>query len=235
MRLLPTIPIGLLTALALGGCAVERRDFSGIPGVTLPALAAALDPALVGASVASAESVEMDANEHVEEPVVGWPFRAVRLRMHPLTHAVLERQQEHRLPESRRGTGVPPVHGPDARATLTHHAPSPSDETAVIEARVEFFDQFGHTTKGMGLVRFELFPARPGGSRLEGAESLGVWGFDLNDLDTNLTHYDEVTRTYRFRLRLDPSVTRPEQGRLVIGARTPDGRRLTGEYALGLR
>ncbi len=69
-----------------------------------------------------------------------------------------------------------------------------------IDARIEFFDQFGHTVKGIAQFRFELHDHDPG----EGpARAIKEWNVDLRDMDANAVHYDTVTKTYLCRLGLE--------------------------------
>lgn len=100
-----------------------------------------------------------------------------------------------------------------------------------IEARIEFFDRFGHTTKGLGLMRLELHAADapPGSGR-----RLGAWEIDLSDLDSNLRHYDDVTRTYYFRLGLEGLGDLPATARLSASAVLPS-QRLSGSLIIVLR
>ncbi|UCD74703.1 MAG: hypothetical protein JSV91_13055 [Phycisphaerales bacterium] len=72
----------------------------------------------------------------------------------------------------------------------------------LIEARLEFLDAEGHNTKGLGQVRFDLHSALPS----EDARSLENWNKDLRDLAENLNHFDDVTRTYLFRLEIEESL-----------------------------
>ncbi|QOJ17144.1 MAG: hypothetical protein HRU76_05945 [Phycisphaeraceae bacterium] len=85
---------------------------------------------------------------------------------------------------------------------LTHDRKS---NEPVIEARLEFFDSQGHTTKCAARVRWELHRGDPG----DGAgEPQKVWPMiNLRNVELNTRHYDPVTRTYLFRLVLDAELT----------------------------
>lgn len=75
----------------------------------------------------------------------------------------------------------------------------------VIEARLEFFDSQGHTTKCVARVRWELHRGDPG----DGSGNPPVtWPtVNLRSIELNTNHYDPVTRTYLFRLFLDSELT----------------------------
>ncbi|MDY7110271.1 MAG: hypothetical protein SYC29_16705 [Planctomycetota bacterium] len=99
----------------------------------------------------------------------------------------------------------------------------------VIEARIEFVDRDGHTSRACGQLRIDLhdataaFPAGP----------VVTWEMDLRDLATNRRRYDDVTRTYLFPLdtEVDPFPQQPELRAYFLSA---DGRKLS-EDALRLR
>ncbi len=76
-----------------------------------------------------------------------------------------------------------------------------SGEDAVLEARVQFFDEAEDTTKAVGQMRLELFEARIGESVLAGRR-LHTWEIPLRTLKANETHFDPITRAYLFRLRV---------------------------------
>lgn len=70
-----------------------------------------------------------------------------------------------------------------------------------LEARVEFLDGMDDSCKAVGTMRFELLAAGTIRERAAG-EMLYAWNTSL--LTLNDQHaWDEVTRTYRFRLKLD--------------------------------
>ncbi|MHC4947152.1 MAG: hypothetical protein ACYTG1_02665 [Planctomycetota bacterium] len=85
---------------------------------------------------------------------------------------------------------------------LTRLAPAPDSTSLVIEARVEFFDADDHTTRGVGRVRFALHEA---GRSPELSLPIASWIHDLRDAAVNERHFDDVTRTYLFRLEIDAS------------------------------
>lgn len=144
------------------------------------------------------------------------------------------------VPASGRGPAAPPAEAraaawPFRPASLRIHplsrAVSREGPATAIEARVEFFDRFGHTTKGVGMMRLELHAADapPAGGR-----RLGAWEIDLSDVDTNLRHYDDVTRTYLFRLGLEGLGDLPATARLSATAVMPN-QRLSASLTVALR
>ncbi len=75
------------------------------------------------------------------------------------------------------------------------------ENAPVLEARVEFTDAEGATTKATGQVLLELTDDV---AFADAAPASEVWSIDLRALRKNATHFDEVTRTYLFKLRLKP-------------------------------
>ncbi len=70
-----------------------------------------------------------------------------------------------------------------------------------LEARIELFDDLGDSVKGVGTVRFELYPV-VGPERSDVGARLYGWEVEMLTLAKNREHYDSVTRTYVFQLRL---------------------------------
>lgn len=100
----------------------------------------------------------------------------------------------------------------------------------VIETRIEFLDRHGHTCKAVGQVLIDLHET--GGAR--NREPLETWVLDLGDASVNRDHYDELTRTYLFRLDFDPQIL-PERPELWGYFRSADGRRFQAEEVFELR
>jgi hypothetical protein len=75
----------------------------------------------------------------------------------------------------------------------------PDTDRVVVEVRLEFLDDDGHTTKGSGELRIDLHDA----SNQTWAGSLADWKLDLADAETNRRHFDDVTQTYLFRLETE--------------------------------
>jgi len=99
----------------------------------------------------------------------------------------------------------------------------------LIEARIEFLDRDGHTTRACGQLRLDVHDFS--GDFLSG--SIASWEMDLRDPVTNRRRYDDVTRTYLFLL--EPKVGQlPEKPELRAYFLSADGRPLN-EDKLRLR
>lgn len=113
----------------------------------------------------------------------------------------------------------------------------PGDGAAVvIDAHIELYDAWGHPTKGLGSLRFELF--RSGGGGIGAAPDAGVMRaqVDLSDPEINSTrYYDSATRTYRMILEAPADAGVTTTMTLVATFVTTDNRRLRDEYTLGAR
>jgi hypothetical protein len=98
----------------------------------------------------------------------------------------------------------------------------------LIEARIEFVDPHGDTCKTVGRIDIDLHDAD---AARYTSEAITSWNANLWDLEINNDLYDEVTRTYLFRLQLDehPIPTEPElRAYFLSGA----GKRLQATYRL---
>ncbi|MEE8155618.1 MAG: hypothetical protein V3T53_11755 [Phycisphaerales bacterium] len=82
---------------------------------------------------------------------------------------------------------------------LTRLAVDAKSGLSILEVRLEFLDPEGHTTKGVGQVRIDL---AAGGSGADTSPPIATWNWDLRDRSVNRTLYDDVTRTYLFRLKV---------------------------------
>ena len=91
----------------------------------------------------------------------------------------------------------------------------------LIETRIEFADSEGATTKAVGQLTIQLWD----GAAANAAEPLHTWNMDLRDLAVNRRQYDDVMRTYLFRLEIDPS-TLPESPELRVYFVAMDGQDL---------
>jgi hypothetical protein len=105
----------------------------------------------------------------------------------------------------------------------------------IVEARLEFTDQFGDIGKGAAPVYFEVFkyePLMPG----HRGDRLNVWNFDLAKPDANKQHWDAITRTYLFKLPLPPGSLK-EQTRVVLAATLSltGSERLTDDITIDLK
>lgn len=96
---------------------------------------------------------------------------------------------------------------------VTHSAVT-DGQRSMIEAHVEFFDQFGHSTKSRGQLRFELREIESG----DGSAPIAAWVLDLDDLDENSRRFQPVMRTYQFDLSLDRTDVSGKTLNLVLEA-----------------
>ena len=87
-----------------------------------------------------------------------------------------------------------------------------------VEARIQLLDADGFPTRGIG--RLELTLTSPNGRSIE------TWVLQLNNLDTNRAHFDNVTRTYLVRLSL-PNQDVPDRAELEAKLVLPTGREIT--------
>ena len=100
-----------------------------------------------------------------------------------------------------------------------------SNDTAVLEARIELLDEMGDSIKGVGTVRFELFA----GDRMSEpaiGRRLYSWDVSLLTLVQQKQFYDSITRAYLFRLNLHDTTT-ANRATVLMATFTPvAGRRL---------
>lgn len=73
------------------------------------------------------------------------------------------------------------------------------DDRYIIEARVEFSDEYGSTTRCVGQLRLLLVETA---NDREG-QIIEEWNNDLREVTANALHFDDITRTYLFRLELN--------------------------------
>jgi len=90
-----------------------------------------------------------------------------------------------------------------------------------IEVRIEMLDAYGDATKAFGDFRFELHGT--------GGKDVPTWDVPLTRPGDNIRHWDNITRTYKFKLRWDRPV--PVGRRFVLRAvfSSPYTERLTTE------
>ncbi len=72
----------------------------------------------------------------------------------------------------------------------------------LIEVRIEFLDLFDHTCKAVGQLDIELHAAD---DPAHVSQPIERWSTNLANMVANRDHYDEVTRTYLFRLQVEQS------------------------------
>ncbi len=99
----------------------------------------------------------------------------------------------------------------------------------MIEARVEFFDPYGHTCKAFGQIEIALHDAEPDQFN---ANPIGTWPEDLTDLELNDIYFDDVTGTYLLRLQIAQDMEVPQKAELRAAYLSADGRRLQATYVI---
>jgi len=111
---------------------------------------------------------------------------------------------------------------------LTRLITDPHTGQNLLEARIEFFDVAGATSKASGQLTLRLFGEA---SQPDSAEPLETWNLNLRDLAVNALQYDDVTRTYLMRLQIDPTrlTAAPELRAYFVGA---NGALLNGSMLL---
>jgi len=108
---------------------------------------------------------------------------------------------------------------------LTRAVASP----AQIEARIEFTDQMGDVTKGVGTLQFALYRYDFGRG-----QRVGAWPIDLAAPEANKKNWDAITRTYLCRLMLDdPGFVQPGRKYLLTATMTfPNNTHLDEEFQI---
>ncbi|MFW6061394.1 MAG: hypothetical protein ACOC93_01165 [Planctomycetota bacterium] len=79
-----------------------------------------------------------------------------------------------------------------------------------LEVRVEARDAFGDPAKAFGNFRFELYTHRAASTAPTGRQ-LGVWHVPLLAPEQNIVHWDNMTRTYEFRLEWEHAIPAGEK------------------------
>lgn len=104
---------------------------------------------------------------------------------------------------------------------------------SILEAHIELFDEMGDSVKGVGRFRMELL-TRARGSDQSMGDRLYTWDVDMLTLADQQRHWDPITRTYWFRLKLD-DLPSTERGTLFhVQFLLPDGGRLDTRSVLGV-
>ncbi|MCC5828932.1 MAG: hypothetical protein JJU36_05735 [Phycisphaeraceae bacterium] len=76
----------------------------------------------------------------------------------------------------------------------------------LIEARLEFLDAAGDSTKAVGRARLDLFPVTRQGE-IDRARRVHRWEIDVLTLTDQRRFYDPITRAYLFRLQLPDTLS----------------------------
>ena len=97
--------------------------------------------------------------------------------------------------------------------------------------RIELTDEMGDSIKAAGKMHLEL-RRTTGAAAAVARDRLYAWDVPLHTLEDQQRHYDRVTRTYQFRLRLDEPITSQRDTSLFVVLSPTDGRRLEASAVL---
>jgi|GEM_PF-1220847 len=96
---------------------------------------------------------------------------------------------------------------------------------AILDARIELRDGMEDPVKSVGKFQFNLYeggkPNQPSTDK-----KLYAWQVPLLTLTDQRRHWDAITRTYTFRLKLDAPIDPEHYTSLVVWFTANDGRRL---------
>jgi len=99
----------------------------------------------------------------------------------------------------------------------------------LLEARVELFDAMNDSIKGSGTFRFELYD---GQGASDEPQRLYTWDVEVLSFSAHQQHYDPITRTYVFPLRLDDLAVAQRKTLLRVVLSRDTGRRLEVEASI---
>ena len=97
----------------------------------------------------------------------------------------------------------------------------------IVECRLEFQDSDNQTSKAVGQLALQIYADS---TTPTGSAALETWNQDLRDLQVNRRQYDDVTRTYLFRLQTTQPL--PPGCELRAFFLSADGRRMSAEMRL---
>lgn len=97
----------------------------------------------------------------------------------------------------------------------------------LIETRIEFADSDGASSKAVGQLTIQLWD----GSAASATEPLQTFNMDLRDPAVNRRQYDDVMRTYLFRLEVDAAKL-PENPEIRVYFVSVDGQNLNATMHL---
>ncbi len=133
-------------------------------------------------------------------------FAPTTIRLHPLTRFVTP-----------------------AAAPATQGA-EPKPQIPLLEARLEFTDQFSDPTKGAGTLTLQLFDQAP---LIHKGTLLQSWTLPLTAPEDERDHWDRTTRTYVFKLPLNKPLPAARDHLLLTASLTlPNSQVLTVEMQL---
>ncbi len=97
-----------------------------------------------------------------------------------------------------------------------------------IDVRIEAVDTYGDSTKAFGDFRFELYAYKLNSSDPKG-DRITAWAVSLMEPKDNLMHWDNITRTYEFKLQWDKPIDVGQRFVLVAVFASPFTERLFTE------
>lgn len=97
-----------------------------------------------------------------------------------------------------------------------------------VEVRVEAIDHYGDSTKAFGDFRFELHTYKPNSPDPKDRR-IALWRVTLSDAEQNIVHWDNITRTYKFKLQWDQAIPVGRRFVLVTVYDSPFTERLFAE------
>lgn len=104
-------------------------------------------------------------------------------------------------------------------------------EQVALEARIELLDEMNDSIKWAGQFRLELYETgRASGPAL--GQRLYGWNADVITIEHQRQHYDPITRTYLFRLKLDDPAAPLHETVLRVAMTRPNGTRLETQAVL---
>jgi hypothetical protein len=134
-------------------------------------------------------------------------FRPMSIRIHPLTREVR----------------------PDTQDAIV--------QTIELDVHVELFDAWGHPTKALGTLQFELVQGSRTGLHASGSLEENVSRATINMLDPEINsvkYYDSATRTYRMYLEAPRRFSNAPITLTAVYI-SPGGRRLEDRYTIDRR
>lgn len=111
------------------------------------------------------------------------------------------------------------------------------DQTIVIDVHIELFDAWGHPTKALGTLQFELVQGSRTGLQPSSELEENVYRATIDMLDpqdNSVRYYDSATRTYRLYLEAPRRITNAP---ITLNATfvTPSGRLLDDRFIIERR
>ena len=92
---------------------------------------------------------------------------------------------------------------------------SEKDNIRGIDLCIRAVDSYGDATKAFGKFRFELYQFKPSSPDPKGA-LLAVWNENIETLNENRRYWDNISRTYRFKLAWDKQTLPGEKFVIVV-------------------